>query len=87
MADTITLPRADYEALVTAAAEALALMQALGWRHAAETEGLTDDQAVEAIAAEAAYHNLRAALPIPARFAAEVVKDPMNITRKEAAGD
>lgn len=68
--------------LIRAAAEALSLMQALGWVQATATDGLDDDGMVEAIAAETAYSHLKDALPIPAVFAAELVRDPLSDARK-----
>lgn len=82
-----TVPLADYQRLVRAAAEALALAEAMGWRDATKSDRLeTDDDRRDARLAEAAYHNLQQALPIPARFAAEFVFDARTIEKREDDG-
>lgn len=71
--------------LVPAAARALSLMHAMGWKDATQTDGLDEDAFVEALAAETAYRDLRAALPSPAVFGAEFVRDPLAAARTEAS--
>lgn len=78
------LADATLDELVPAAARALSLMQAMGWREATQADGLTEDDFVEALAAETAYAELRDALPTPAVFSAEFVRDPLAAARIEA---
>lgn len=79
-----TVPLEDYQRLVHAAAEALSLAEAMGWREATRSEMLeSEDDRKAAVAAEAAYHNLRSALPIPAVFGAEFVHDASKIEKRD----
>jgi hypothetical protein len=78
----------EHQALANAAAKALSLMRHLGWREATQAPDLEQDDMIEAVAAELAYRELHDALPVPAQFAAELIRDPLHdakeATREQA---
>jgi hypothetical protein len=66
-----------------ASAEALHLMEVMGWNEATTGENTTQDDMALAVAAERAYARLKKALGVPAAFAAAFVLDPIGEARKE----